>query len=104
MPTITLKAIIEKGACRSQMEAFRKIFGTEVEINHENAKKVADKGEWFFWAANKFLERKYRDYYHDELRRMWSIQIYDEYRRAQREVFVEMYLLQEKGRENETAV
>lgn len=104
MPTITLKAIIQKKACRTQVEAFHRIFGTEVEVNDENAKKVADKWEWFFWAANKFLDKKYRDYYLDEISRIWATQMHDEYRRAQRKVFVEMYLLQEKEKANGTAV
>ena len=51
---ITLKQLLEEGACESDVEFFRVRFGEEVEVTEELCLSVYNKFDWH-WASTTFL-------------------------------------------------
>ena len=55
MKTITLQQLIDKDACKDQVELFKKTFGDSVEVTRELAIKYAQYFD-FIWAADNLLD------------------------------------------------
>ena len=51
---LTLQTLINKGACSSQVELFRSMFGKQVRVTQKLCASVADKFD-FRWAASHLL-------------------------------------------------
>ena len=51
---LTVQTLIDKGACSSQVELFRSMFGEQVRVTQKLCASVADKFD-FIWAASHLL-------------------------------------------------
>lgn len=63
MAMITYRALKRAGACSTQLEEFRKRFGTSVDVTEEACVAVADVFAWDWAAHNLFLASAREAYY-----------------------------------------
>jgi len=90
MCTITVRQLIDAGACRDAKIRFRELFGDRVEVTEDAALAVADDIDWD-WAADHFLSVHARAEYervkaadHDEYGRVVALR---EYRRMEEDAW-----------------
>ena len=78
MTTITVRQLIDAGACKPEVNIFRWRYGDSVEVTEEAAAAVANDFDWD-WAAKNFLTLDAYPKYHRVSEHAW-----EEHRRGDR--------------------
>jgi len=66
MGTVTLRELMEAGVCYEQLQAFRRVFGSEAERSLASALRAAGEFDWIT-AAGKFLDLEHRLDFEDRI-------------------------------------